>query len=158
MEKDFDAWNKEKKVTDKKTVNRNLFFYAREIWWCSAGLNIGVEADGKNENFERPMLIIKKFNTDMIWVLPLTTKEKQNKYHHKLEHEIIKSWVILSQIKTISTKRLLRKIGSISDLDFKEVILKVQDIIKIESPLAGAFSEAEATNTRSIDEPKNKSR
>ncbi|HCC06081.1 TPA: hypothetical protein DEP94_01830 [Candidatus Nomurabacteria bacterium] len=154
MEKDFDAWNKEKKVTDKKTVNRNLFFYAREIWWCSAGLNIGVEADGKNENFERPMLIIKKFNTDMIWVLPLTTKEKQNKYHHKLEHEIIKSWVILSQIKTISTKRLLRKIGSISDLDFKEVILKVQDIIKIESPLAGAFSEAEATNTIIIDESK----
>jgi len=154
MEKDFDAWNKEKKTTDKKIVNKGLFFYAREIWWCSAGLNIGVEANGKNENFERPMLIVKKFNADMIWVLPLTTKEKQNKYHHKLEHEVIKSWVILSQIKTISTKRLLRKIGSISDSDFKEVILKVQNIIKIESPLTGAFSEAEATNTIIIDESK----
>jgi mRNA-degrading endonuclease toxin of MazEF toxin-antitoxin module len=76
------------------------------------------------------MLIIKKFNSDMVWVLPLTTKEKQNKYHHKLEHEVIKSWVILSQIKTISTKRLLRKIGSISDSDFREVILKIQDLLK----------------------------
>ena len=63
-----------------------------------------------------------------------------------------------SQIKTISTKRLLRKIGSISDSDFREIVLRIQTLLKIESPLTGAFSEAEATNTRSIDEPKNKSR
>lgn len=154
MEKDFDNWNKEKKVVDKKAVNRDLFFYPREIWWCSAGLNVGVEADGKNENFERPMLIIKKINADMIWVLPLTTKEKQNKYHFKLEHAEIKSWVILSQIKTLSTKRLLRKIGSISDSDFAEVVSKTQNLLKIESPQAGAFSEAEATNIDSIGKPK----
>jgi mRNA interferase MazF len=129
MEKDFDAWNKEKKIVDKKTVNKNLYFYAREIWWCSAGLNVGVEADGKNENFERPMLIIKKFNADMVWVLPLTTKEKVNKYHFKLTHETIKSWVILSQVKTISTKRLLRKIGSISKADLEAIIVNVQDIL-----------------------------
>ena len=158
MKKDFDKWNKEKKEVDKKVVNRNLFFYPREIWWCSAGLNIGVEADGKNENFERPMLIIKKFNADMIWALPLTTKEKQNKYHYKLEHENIKSWVILSQIKTISTKRLLRKIGSISDLDFGEAVSRLQTLLKIENPLSGAFSEAEATNTSIVSDTQNKSR
>jgi mRNA interferase MazF len=150
MQKDFDKWNKEKKIVNAKIVNRDLYFYAREIWWCSTGLNVGVEADGKNDNFERPILIIKKFNTDMIWVLPLTTKEKNNQYHLKLEYEEIKSWVILSQIKTISTKRLLRKVGSISELDFKEVILRLESFLKIESSLAGAFSEAEATNTDSI--------
>lgn len=154
MKKDFDKWNKEKKLVDKKSINRDLFFYPREIWWCSAGLNIGVEADGKNENFERPVLIIKKFNAEMIWVLPLTTREKQNKYHYKLEHENIKSWVILSQIKTISTKRLLRKIGSISVSDFGEVSSRVQSLLKIENPLAGAFSEAEATNIDNIDKCK----
>jgi len=130
MEKDFDTWNKEKKIVNSKIVNRNLFFYPREIWWCSAGLNIGVEADGKNNNFERPMLIIKKFNSDMVWALPLTTRGKYNKYYYKLEHEAIKSFVILSQIKTISTKRLLRKTGSISESDFKEVILHIQNILK----------------------------
>ena len=130
MEKDFDKWNIEKKVVDQKIINRDLFFYPREIWWCSAGLNIGVEADGKNENFERPILIIKKFNADMIWVLPLTTKEKQNKYHYKLNHEAIKSWVILSQIKAISTKRLLRKVGTISEIDFEEVISRLQSTLR----------------------------
>lgn len=147
MVKDFDKWNKEKKEVDAKIVNKELFFYAREIWWCSAGLNVGVEADGKHENFERPILIVKKFNADMVWVLPLTTQGRNIKFHHKLNHEEIKSWVVLSQIKTISTKRLLRKVGSISESDFKDVISKLKNLLKIESPLAGAFSEAEATNT-----------
>lgn len=148
MEKDFDKWNIEKKLIDKKIVNRELFFYAREIWWCSAGFNIGVETNGKNDNFERPILVIKKFNSEMIWILPLTTipKNKDNTYYFKLNHEDIKSWVILSQIKTVSTKRLLRKIGSISEIDFKEIVVKLKDFLKIESSLAGAFSEAEATN------------
>ncbi len=129
MEKDFDAWNKEKKIVDKKVVNRNLFFYPREIWWCSAGLNIGVESNGKHENFERPMLILKKFNSEMIWVLPLSTQGKEHKYYYKLEYESIRSWVIISQIKTISTKRLLRKIGSISEHDFKTITNKLRDIL-----------------------------
>lgn len=110
-------------------VNKRLYFYAREIWWCSAGLNIGVEADGKNENFERPMLIIKKFNADMVWALPLTTKEKVNRFHYKLNHETITSWVILTQIKIISTKRLLRKVGSISEMDLYEVVTRVQQLL-----------------------------
>jgi len=146
MIKEFDLWNTEKKIVDSKLVNRSLFFHEREIWWCSAGLNIGVEANGKNENFERPMMIIRKFNTDMVWVLPLTTKGKQDNYHYKIESETIKSLVILSQVKTISTKRLIRKVGSVSETDFIEVISRFKKILKIESPLAGAFSEADATN------------
>jgi len=148
MQKDFDKWNIEKKIVNSKIVNTELFFYSREIWWCSVGLNVGVETDGKHDNFERPMLIVKKFNADMVWALPLTTQgNNNNKYYYKLNHEEIKSWVVLSQLKTISTKRFLRKVGSISELDFKEVILRLQKFLKIENPLAGAFSEAEATNT-----------
>jgi len=156
MKKEFDKWNEEKKVVDAKTINTELFFHIREIWWCSAGLNIGVEANGKHENFERPMLIIKKFNADMVWAIPLTTREKNDKYHYKLNHENVKSWIVLSQIKTISTKRFLRKVGSVSESDFKEIILKLQKFLKIENPLAGAFSEAEATNTDIMDDNQNK--
>ena len=155
MQKDFDKWNTEKKIVDAKVVNTELFFYAREVWWCSAGLNIGVEADGKHDNFERPMLIIKKFNADMVWMLPLTTQGRSNKYYYKLNHEEVKSWVVLSQVKTISTKRFLRKVGSISESDFKEVIFRLQKLLKIENPLAGAFSEAEATNTDIVDDKQN---
>jgi mRNA interferase MazF len=152
MQKDFDKWNIEKKVLDNKKINRNLFFHTKEIWWCNAGLNIGVEANGKNENFERPMLIIKKFNSEMLWILPLTTKEKLDKYHYKINSEHINSWAILTQIKTISTKRLIRKLTTISDSDYFNIINKIQNLLKIESPLAGAFSEAEATNISIINQ------
>ena len=73
-------------------------------------------------------------------------------FHYKLVHEKIDSWVMLSQIKTLSTKRLLRKLGTISEIDFTSTRNAVKDLLNIESPLAGAFSEAEATNTTSIDE------
>ncbi len=150
MEKNYDLWNIEKKVLDKKTVNKDLFFHAREIWWCSAGLNIGVEIDGKNDNFERPMLIVKKFNSDMVWVVPLTKKERANPYYLKLRNSSVESSLILSQIKTISTKRLLRKIGSISEDEFSSVVSRLSDLLKIENPTKGVFSEAEATNNTII--------
>ena len=59
--KDFDNWNKEKKILES-TANETLVFHEREIWWCSIGLNVGDEQDGKNDYFERPVLVIRKFN------------------------------------------------------------------------------------------------
>lgn len=150
MEKNFDKWNTIKKEVDKKIVGRNLYFYEREVWWCSLGVNVGVEADGKNNNFERPVLILKKFNGDMVWVAPLTSKERFGDYYHKVTHEGGDSWVCLSQIKTLSTKRLLRKIGMISAQEFKDIIEKVISYIKIEPHIAVGSSEAEATNNISI--------
>jgi mRNA interferase MazF len=52
---------------------RVLYFKQREIWWASLGCNIGHEEDGKNIMFERPVLIVKKFNHHLLWVLPLTS-------------------------------------------------------------------------------------
>ena len=146
MEKDFDNWNNIKKQIDGKNISQDLFFYEREVWWCSVGLNVGVESDGKNESFERPVLIIKKFNGDMIWVLPLTSKEHFGKHYQKIVHDSGISWVYLSQIKTISTKRLLRKIGMISELEFSEILNKINEYIKIGPRISAGSSEAEATN------------
>ena len=43
MDKDFDKWNIEKKNLDERLINKNSFFYPREVWWCSIGINVGVE-------------------------------------------------------------------------------------------------------------------
>ena len=42
----------------------------RDIWWCSIGVNIGDEIDGKNELFHRPVLILKKFSSELCLVAP----------------------------------------------------------------------------------------
>ena len=34
----------------------SVYFRERQIWWASVGQNIGVESNGKNANFERPVL------------------------------------------------------------------------------------------------------
>ncbi|MEI6397020.1 MAG: type II toxin-antitoxin system PemK/MazF family toxin [Candidatus Taylorbacteria bacterium] len=117
------------------------------MWWCSLGINIGVESDGKNDNFERPVLIVKKFNADMIWIVPLTSRKHNNEYYRKVDHEFGPSWECLTQLRVVSTKRLLRKIGMTIQTDFQAVLTSLSEYIKIETPaMSGGISEAEATN------------
>jgi mRNA interferase MazF len=132
--KDFDKWNEEKKEINSKNISHNFFFYEREVWWSSLGVNIGIETNGKNENFERPVLIIKKFNGNMVWIIPLTSKMHNGCHYQKITYDLGVSWAHLSQIRTISTKRLLRKIGMISETEFVEIISKLNNYLKIETP------------------------
>jgi hypothetical protein len=59
--KQFEDWSKEKQNIEI-FAPKTLPFREKEIWWCSIGINIGDEQDGKNELFERPVLILRKFN------------------------------------------------------------------------------------------------
>lgn len=121
-EKNFDAWNQIKKSIHA----RNSYAYAhpREVWWCCLGLNVGVEIDGKNENFERPVIIMKAYNKEMLLVLPLTSREKHDKFHHKIETDQKISWVKLTQPRMISSKRLLRKVDILGEEEF-QCLMKV---------------------------------
>ena len=151
MPKDFDSWNLIKKMTDEKYISRDFFFHEREVWWCSLGINIGVESDGKNYYFERPVLIVKKFNADMIWIIPLTSRRHDSEYYTKVYHEFGPSWACLTQLRVVSTKRLLRKIGMTIQTDFEVVLNSLSSFIKIETPaVSGGISEAEATNETSL--------
>ena len=117
--KDFDKWNTEKKYID--TLNHHPYFAEREIWWCSFGVNVGVEVDGKNGKFERPALILKYINKDMTLLIPLTTKERNDKNHIKIENDGMISFAKISQMRVVSSKRLIRKIGMLPEQYFKEV-------------------------------------
>ncbi len=127
--KDFDQWNeKKKKIHDRNDL---ILFHEREIWWCALGVNIGFEQDGKNENFERPVLILSKFNREVLWAVPLTRRQKNNKYYFNINHQATDSWVILSQVKLISSRRLLRRTGALSEDKFKEVVNKIKGLFPI---------------------------
>jgi mRNA interferase MazF len=117
----YDSWNQKKKeISAKKSTDK--FIKEREIWWISLGLNIGHEQDGKNEQFERPFLVVKKFNKSIVWGLPLTTVAKDNKFHYKIQED--GSYVILSQLRLISTKRFLRRIKVINENLFEDIVDK----------------------------------
>jgi len=122
--KNFDEWNGVKKVLEKDIENF-LQINERELWWCSLGINLGDEEDGKNDNFERPVLIIKKFNNRIIWVLPLSTQPGNLKYYFSINFKNIKSYVILSQLRLVSVKRLKRMLGKLSPKQFGEIKKKI---------------------------------
>lgn len=128
MEKDFNGWNLEKITIENR--HEEILFHEREIWWCSLGINIGFDQDGKNDLFERPVLIIKKFNRDVLLALPLTRTNKTNKYYYSLaQNEEENSSVILSQIRLISSKRLLRKMRMVPGEEFQQIVKRLKSLL-----------------------------
>lgn len=121
--KDFNEWNIYKTELDSMISNVK-YAHAREIWWCSLGVNVGVESDGKNNNFERPVLIMKVYNKESIVVLPITTKAKNDPFHFKIYVKPgIYVWVKLTQVRMVSNKRLQRKVDVVSN----DIFLKIRD-------------------------------
>ena len=123
MEKDFDNWNKLKKSINKKEIEYSFNFHAGDIWWATLGLNIGKEINGKNETFERPVLILRVINKHTLYILPLTSRDNFiDKYHYKVDYEDGGSGVVVfSQIRVISSSRLLRKLSRVSKEDLVEI-------------------------------------
>jgi len=100
MDKDFDTWNGEKKRIH--SANPSVYFYEREVWWCSLGVNVGFEQDGKGSEFARPVLVLRKFHKDACLVVPLTTTKRVNKYLFPVSIGESQSNVILSQVRFLS--------------------------------------------------------
>jgi mRNA-degrading endonuclease toxin of MazEF toxin-antitoxin module len=127
--KDFDIWNKVKKLIEKDV--REVFAYPRDVWWCSLGVNVGAEIDGKNDGFERPVIVMNVYNKDTLLVLPTTGRAKADKFHAPLDIKAV-DWktgevstktvfVKLTQARVISNKRLIRKVGVIDQSDFLRI-------------------------------------
>jgi mRNA-degrading endonuclease toxin of MazEF toxin-antitoxin module len=125
MDKDYDNWNDGKK---KISLNDRVYFRKGDIWFASIGKNIGDEEDGKNYIFERPILIIRKFNNNIFLGIPLTSQDKEGKYYYKLDYPN-NSVAILSQIRLFDAKRLLRFIRRISSKEVAEIKSKMNEII-----------------------------
>ena len=103
MNKDFNKWH-DKKANLHDRGSR-VFFHEREVWWCSLGLNIGFEQDGKGFDFARPVLIIKGFNKEVFLSVPLTTKNKKGKYYADINlGDKVARKIILSQIRLVDSK------------------------------------------------------
>ncbi len=126
--KDFNAWSEVKKSQDDKI--RNVFCKERDIWWSTLGLNIGDEEDGKGELFERPIIVIKKFNNNIFWGCALSTKIKDNnKYYVKVKTKEGVQSVIISQLRLYDTKRLGEKIDVASKEDFEKIKTAIKNLL-----------------------------
>ncbi len=129
----FLDWTSKKVITHFRHRG-DLYFEEREIWWASLGENIGSETNGKNFHFERPVVVLKKFSSDMLLAVPTTTKLKNGSWFYRFYFDSNERRAILSQIRTISRRRLIRKIGNMSIDDFVSLKDGVIRLIKTNPP------------------------
>ena len=134
MSKDYKKWIGLKSRINKIKLPQTFHVNVGEIWWCSFGENIGIEIDGKGEDYIRPALVIKFFNRNHIWVLPLTTNNTKGRFHVKINSFSELSSAITSQLRTISTNRLSRFISKVNIHDLLAVNQDLISILKYDSP------------------------
>lgn len=134
MDKNFDNWNIQKKeIHSRENI---IKFQQKHIIFMQIGTNIGFEQDGKGEHLLRPVLVYKKFNNRSFLGIPLTSKEKNDKFHFEFEYkEGKKSFAILSQVKLFDVKRAKYYDGKISQKHFEKLQEKLLKLI-VTPPLA----------------------
>jgi len=117
--KDFDGWNKHKKLLNDRQPPT---FNNRDIWFSSLGANVGYEIDGKHENYERPILVVRKFSSNTFLGFPLSSQRKTGSHYSKIHRNNKDSWVLLNQGRIFDARRLLRRIYRLDSSQFSKVV------------------------------------
>ena len=115
--KDFKGWISIKE--NIHTVGRVPDIKEGEIWWCAVGENVGVEINGKNEIFSRPVIVLKKLSKYGFLGVPLTTKMHTGNWHVPFVFQGKNQYASLAQIRVFSVSRLYKKMGMTPDSDLR---------------------------------------
>lgn len=105
-------------LQDKKSRRT---FNEGEMWWCSIGMNIGMEIFGKGRNFSRPVVIFKKIGKDSFLGIPMTMQLKDGSWYVPVFYGGVERRAILSQIRVFDGKRLIKFVGTLSHKNFDDV-------------------------------------
>ncbi|KKW10391.1 MAG: Growth inhibitor [Parcubacteria group bacterium GW2011_GWA2_49_9] len=117
MEKNFDAWNEDKKKLDR--MRSDFDFHEREIWWCAIGINVGSEQLSFSADFSRPILVVRRLSPNVFLGIPFTTKtDDKLPFRVRVVVEGVSNDVLIGQIRAFDRKRLYRKIAVLAEADF----------------------------------------
>jgi mRNA interferase MazF len=140
--KDFDMWNmKKKKINDDSGI---AFIQTSAIWLASIGVNVGSEIDGKDDDFARPVVIVKKVSPNIFIGVPATSKIVEMPYRSSISILDKNGQAICSQIRSFDRKRLIRYIGKTNKQDFKKIMeILATMFLYVETPdIAGMSGES----------------
>jgi mRNA interferase MazF len=128
--KNYDSWNSKKKRLDARILPMDFFFLEREVWWAAIGINIGREEDGKNTNFERPVLVLNKISYDLLLIAPYTSTVSENGDGHLTFFKGKTYSIMLGQLRTVSANRLLRLMYRMEEEEFTIIKEKAADFVR----------------------------
>ncbi|MCC7517368.1 MAG: type II toxin-antitoxin system PemK/MazF family toxin [Pseudomonadales bacterium] len=103
-----------------------------EIRWANLNPTVGRERSG-----ERPVLILSQdiFNERSGTVIAMALTSQEQRAGFPLTYEILKaklpkrSWVKISQVRTLSTERIGKKIGAVNPEELAQVVEGLNEII-----------------------------
>ena len=104
-------------------------FKEKEVWWCNLGQNISCEENGKGVNFNRPVVVLKKFNKFLALVVPSSTKLKDNPFYILFRYNNSSFSAMISQIRVIYSKRLVSKITTLDKDEFLNISKAIIDYL-----------------------------
>ncbi|MBI5450462.1 MAG: type II toxin-antitoxin system PemK/MazF family toxin [Gammaproteobacteria bacterium] len=105
-----------------------------EVRWADLNPTVGREQSG-----QRPVLILSQdiFNERSGTVIAMAIISQEQRANFPLTHELSKaklpkqSWVKISQIRTLSTERIGKKIGSVDPKELAHIIDGLNEIIGV---------------------------
>ena len=115
-EKRFSEW-----ITLKErlhSVGRIRTTHEGEVWWAAIGENVGVEINGKNESFTRPVLVFRKLSRLNFLAVPLTSQAHSGTWYVPFVFKERRQYAVLSQIRVLSVSRLNKRMGTLSKADY----------------------------------------
>ena len=126
--KDFDGWNDYQKII--QGAHHEVYFQERDMWWCSVGVNIGHEQDGHHEQYVRSVLILRGFSQQSFWGVPISTKLKPaNPYYLAFEIPSGQYSALISQMRFLDAKRLIRRLYTMPQIVFSEIQLAIIRVV-----------------------------
>lgn len=129
MNKDYQFWHKLK--TYINNASYRVKFKEGDVWFCRLGMNIGSEQDGKGEHFLRPILVLKKFNSQVFLAIPLTKTAKTGRFYYSFQlKDSVASTAILSQIRLVDAKRLKYQIGRLNKENMFQIKQKLKQLLE----------------------------
>lgn len=142
MENDFDRWNQQKQLLEIQPQAPFPFPKVREVWMIAMGRNLGFEQNGVGGAFERPVLVITKFNNQMFWAVPLSTKQKRFDFYYNFTDPFGNAAaLILAQMRLVSVKRFERKLYLLPENIFGSARKALVEMLKSKPRTRRGFSE-----------------
>ncbi len=120
MDDIFQQWHELKSQLDQVTDPPD--FREWDIWWCSVGKNFGYEIFGKDDEFSRPVVVIRKYNKKMFFGLPMTSKRRDFPSHYHYDLKGKSGSILLDQGKSFSSNRLLRHISHVHEREAVKIM------------------------------------
>lgn len=96
-----------------------------DVYWAFLDPVLGTEQKGR-----RPVVVISpnelNYNLDRAIVAPLTTQRRDYPTFIPIDLESKTAYAMLDQIRTLDTKRLKKRIGSVSQSELDEILSRLR--------------------------------